>query len=89
MKIDTVVTLDGQDKYYLADEYIENGIKFFIANKLDENSELTDETCIFSEETDETGVYLDEVDDEEVKERLLAIFASNFVAEVDALPEEA
>jgi hypothetical protein len=85
MKVETIVTLEGTDKYYLADETIQNGIQYFLATKLTENDELGDESCIFEVIPDGEDFYLDEVKEAKLKNFLTAVFTSNFISEVDEM----
>lgn len=78
MKKDTIVTLDEQDKWYLSDETSQNGNKYFLALKVDENEKPLDESKIFMEEIDGDDIYLVEVEDEETLKYLGAVFISNF-----------
>ncbi len=89
MKLDTIVTLEGNEKYYLADETVQNGIKYFLANKLDENEEITTEACIFEEIKDGEDFYLDEVTDAEKMKYLTAVFTSNLINDIEEIKEEA
>lgn len=89
MKLDTVVTLEGNEKYYLADETVQNDTKYFLANKLDENDEISIESCIFEEIKDGEDFYLDEVLDQSKIKYLTAVFTSNLISDIDELKEEA
>lgn len=88
MKLDTVVTLEGNEKYYLADETIQNDVKYFLANKLDEKDGISTEACIFEEIKDGDDFYLDEVTDVDKVKYLTAVFTSNLISDIDELKEE-
>ncbi len=87
MKLDTVVTLEGNEKYYLVDETIQNDKKYFLANKLDDNEEITIESCIFEEIKDGEDYYLDEIVDENIIKYLTTVFTSNLISDIDELKE--
>ncbi len=88
MKTDTVITLDGIDRYYLADETIQNGIKYFLATKVDEENDLTTESCIFEEIIQDEKPYVREVNDEHIIKYITAVFTTNIVSDVEAEKEE-
>ncbi len=88
MKLDTVVTLEGNEKYYLADETIQNDVKYFLANKLDEDEELTIESCIFEEIQEGEDFYLEEIEDIDKLKYLNTVFTSNLISDLDELKEE-
>jgi len=85
MTLETIVTLEDGERYYLADETVQNGIKYFLANKLDGEDNLTEESFIFQETVDGADTYLDLVEDETVSNYIAAVFTANFVSEVDEM----
>ena len=99
MEKDTTVTLDGKERWYLSDETEQNGIKYFLALKMDENDEptlklnedgeLSEESRIFQEKVEGEKTYLVEVTDSEKLKYLVAIFITNFSTMVDELNEQA
>ncbi|NLL02019.1 MAG: hypothetical protein GX265_03255 [Mollicutes bacterium] len=89
MQLDSIVTLEDNEKYYLADETVQNGIKYFLANKLDETEEITTEAYIFEEIKDGEDFYLDEVTDVEKMKYLTAVFTSNLINDMEEMKEEA
>ncbi|MDD2208672.1 MAG: hypothetical protein PHG03_01855 [Bacilli bacterium] len=90
MEIDTIVTLEGNEKYYLADVTIQNDVKYFLANKLDEKEELTKESCIFEEVKDGDEIYLDEVLDQTKLKYITTVFTSSLISDLeDEINEEA
>ena len=89
MELDTIVTLEGNEKYYLADETIQNDVKYFLANKLDDNEEVTTESCIFEEIKEGEDIYLDEVLDVTKIKYLTTVFTSNLISDLEEMNEEA
>jgi hypothetical protein len=87
MEINTIVTLEDNSKYYLADETYQNGKKYFLGNKLDENEEPTDVSEIFEENLENGDTYLDIIDDPELLKSLGTIFTANFSNMVDETEE--
>ncbi|MDD4187553.1 MAG: hypothetical protein PHX04_02145 [Bacilli bacterium] len=83
MEIDTIVTLEEKEKYYLADMTIQNDVKYFLANKLDDNEDLMKESCIFEEVLDGDDIYLDEVLDINKIKYLTTIFTSNLISDLE------
>ena len=83
MKLETIVTLEDGAKYYLADETVHEDKKYFLANKLDENDDLTDKSVIFEELTQNGEVFVDEVTNDKLINYLAAIFTANFIEAVD------
>ncbi|MDD2505345.1 MAG: hypothetical protein PHF21_03635 [Bacilli bacterium] len=88
MKLDTVVTLEGNEKYYLADKTIQNDKTYFLANKLDQNEEISIESCIFEEIKNDEDYYLDEIVDVDKVKYLTAVFTSNLISDIDELKED-
>lgn len=78
MKVDTIVEMENGENFYIADETVQNGIKYYLANKVDENDEPTTDTKIFKETLDGNDIYLDVVKDESELNYLGAIFLANF-----------
>ena len=64
MKVDTIVEMENGENFYIADETVQNGVKYYLANKVDENDEPTTDTKIFKETLDGNDIYLDVVKDE-------------------------
>ena len=80
MNIDTVVTLEDNNKYFLADQVINDNIKYFLANLLDENEEMTEKSMIFKETINEDGKsFLEEVNDQNLNNLLIAMFANSLI----------
>lgn len=78
MEVGLVVELDGNERYYLTDETIQGGNKFYLATKVDENNDFLVETAIFLEEKENDEYFLTEVKRGELFDKLFAIFLINF-----------
>ena len=78
MKVDTIVEMENRETFYIADETVPTGVKYYLANKVDENDEPTTDTKIFKETLDGNDIYLDVVKDESELNYLGAIFLANF-----------
>jgi len=74
---DTIVNLVNGERYQLVEETIQNGIVYYLANKLGNNDALTDTAKIFREYQYEGKYYLDEVKDVEMLEFLSTVYAAN------------
>ena len=83
MHLDTIVTLEGNERFYLADETVQNDVKYFLANKLDDKDELTIDSCIFEEVVEGEDFYLDQVTDEAKIKYLTAVFTSNLISDME------
>lgn len=88
MKIDTVVTLDNNQKYYLTNETEENSNQYFLGVLLDDNNKPTSTGAIFMEENINGKPFLKEVDDDKEYNYLAAIFASDMNEILDTIEEE-
>lgn len=78
MKVDTIVTLDGNERYYLVDKTEQDGKKYFLATKLKEDNTPLEESQIFEEIVEEGTTYLETVADELTYNQLAAIFVTKF-----------
>ena len=83
MKLEHIVTLENQDRYYIAAETTQEGKKYFLANKLDDNDDMTDSSLIFEEMVQGEDIYVDEVKDEKLISYLTVIFTSDFIETVE------
>jgi len=64
LKINTIITLENNEKYVLLNETMYGGANYFLGMGLDNNLEvLADKVKIFEEVVDGTDVYVDEVKD--------------------------
>ena len=78
MKVDTIVTLDGNERYYLVDKTEQDGKTDFLATKLKEDNTPLEESQIFEEIVEEGTTYLETVADELTYNQLAAIFVTKF-----------
>ena len=88
MKLETIVTLEDNGRYYIADETVLEGKKYFLANILNENDDLSDKSVIFEEIIRDEEVFVDEVKDDKLASYLATIFTANFIEKVDEAEEE-
>ena len=85
MQVGMIVTLDGKTKYFLADETVQAGIKYFLANKLDEKENLTENSDILKETKNGDDTFLNSVEDKELFSYLSAVFTANLIEKVDEM----
>ena len=78
MKVDTIVTLDGNERYYLVDKTEQDGKTYVLATKLKEDNTPLEESQIFEEIVEEGTTYLETVADELTYNQLAAIFVTKF-----------
>ncbi len=83
MRVNTIVEMYNGENFYIADETLQNGVKYYLANKVDENDEPTEESKIFKETLDGNDIYLDVVKDENELNYITAIFLANFSNKLD------
>ncbi|MDD2238890.1 MAG: hypothetical protein PHH51_03315 [Bacilli bacterium] len=83
MKLDTVVELESNKKYYILDETIQNDKKYFLATKLDENEEMTAESTIFEENKVGEDFFLKEVTDDKTARYILSVFTTTLINEIE------
>ena len=88
MRLETIVTLEDGYRYYLTDETVQNGIKYFLANRLDDNNELTEDSFIFEETIKDGDSYLYVVTDQQMVNYITAVFTANFISKVEENPGE-
>ncbi|MDD2409522.1 MAG: hypothetical protein PHD03_02240 [Bacilli bacterium] len=88
MKLDTIVELEGNKKYYILDETIQNDKKYFLATKLDENEEMTDESIIFEENKVGEDFFLKEVTEESTAKYILSVFTTTLINEIETEKKE-
>ena len=83
--INSVVTLEDNEKWYLSDETEQNGVKYYLGVKLDDKEEPTNQSRIFMEEKEGEDTFLTEVEDQQIINYLSAIFASKYNDKLDEL----
>ena len=74
MKKGQIITLDDNEKYLLLLDTIQEGHKFFYANKLTADEKNTSDFEIFEETIEDGDTYMEIVEDDEVKEFLVKVF---------------
>ena len=79
MKIGQIITLDDNEKYLLLLDTIQEGHKFFYANKLNQNEENTNDYEIFEEVKEDNDTFMEIVEDEEVKNFLINVFTVDMI----------
>ncbi len=88
MKIDTIIKLENNKKYHLIDETIQDDIKYFLANELDENENITDKSVIFKETIQDGHSHLKEVQDEKIGKFILSVFTTTLINELEEEKKE-
>ncbi len=83
MKLDTIVELEDNQKYYVVDETFQNNKKYFLVTRLDENEKITTESVIFEENKVNNDIFLKEVKDKEIEKDILSIFTSSLIKELE------
>ena len=83
MKLDTIVKLDDDRKYYILDETIQNDKKYFLATKLDEKDEMTDISVIFEEKKINEEIFLKEVTNQDILKYIMSVFTTTLIKEID------
>lgn len=78
MRVNTIVEMHNGENFYIADETLQNGVKYYLANKVDENDVPTEESKIFKETLEGNDIYLDVVKDEGELNYITAVFLANF-----------
>lgn len=78
MKVDMIVTLKDNKRYILVDESIQNGKKYFLGTRIDEDGKPVAESEIFEELLSNNETYLLPVEDKDVFNTLTAVFISKF-----------
>ncbi len=61
LEINTIITLENNEKYQIINENLYNGKKYFLANNINSNTET-----IFDEELEGLDIYVREVLDKEM-----------------------
>lgn len=79
MKKGQIITLEDNEKYLLLLDTIQEGHKFFYANKLTNDEQTTNEYEIFEETQENDETFMEIVDDDEVKEFLTKVFTVDMI----------
>ena len=82
------ITLASNVKWYICDETLHNGNTYYLALKLDEKNEPSDESKIFRRVEKNNKVYLsDKISEEEFK-YLTAVFVTDFNSQANEIINE-
>ena len=82
------ITLDNNEKWFICDETIQNGDTYYLAVKLDDNNEVSDESKIFKAVKKDNKVFFDDKIDENIYKYLTAIFITDFNNNLDQIKED-
>ena len=85
--LNSVITLDNNQKWYITDETEQGNDKFYLAVKLDENNNPDAESKIFKEVKANGKVFLDDQIDAETYQYLSAIFITNYSNKSDEIAD--
>jgi len=88
MNIETIVTLEDNERYYLVDETVVQGTKYFLANMLDDKDNLTDKSVIFEEKKEGDDIFVDVVKEQKLFNYITALFTASFIEKVNELEDE-
>lgn len=78
MEKNTIFEMENGQNFFVADETVQNGIKYYLVNKADENDDPLPESLILMETKKGNNVYFDIVKDESTLNYLGAIFLANY-----------
>ncbi len=87
MKINTIVTINDQNKYYLTDYTEQNDKKYFLGTKVDNENNLLMDSTIFEEKSKDNKYFLTEVEQGDLYNYLSSIFTANVNEIVDNMEE--
>ncbi len=79
MKKGQIITLEDNEKYLLLMDTMQEGHKFFYANKLTPDEKTTSEYEYFEETVEGEDTYMEIVMDEEIKEFLHTVFTTDLL----------
>lgn len=68
LEINTIITLENNEKYQIINENLYNGKKYFLANNINSNTET-----IFEEELEGLDIYVREVLDKEMYGSIISL----------------
>ena len=78
MEVDTIITLEDNEKFVLLDKVELENANYFLALKLTEDEEPTKQYEIFEEEIEDGESYMSIVEDATLKETLMVNFTLNY-----------
>ena len=79
MKTGQIIELDDNSKYLLLMDTVQEGHKFFYANKLTDDNKTTGEYEYFEETTEDGNTYMETILDEEIREFLHTVFTTDLL----------
>lgn len=80
MKTGQIIELDDNSKYLLLMDTMQEGHKFFYANKLTDDNKTTKEYEYFEETTEDDGsTYMETILDEDIREFLHTVFTTDLL----------
>ncbi len=81
-----IVTLDENERWYMCEETIQNGNKYYLGLEMDGDEPSEDaKSCIFKEEKEGENTYLVEETDMEIFRFITSVFAKKLLEAVDDL----
>ena len=81
-----VVTLDETERWYICEETVQNGNKYYLGLELAGNEPTEDsKSCIFKEEKEGNNIYLVEETDPEIFKYITSVFIKRLMEAVDNL----
>ena len=87
MKVNSVITIEGDINCLLLEETDYENAKYFLATILDDNEEPSDESVIFKEVVENDEVYVEQVNDPELIAKLSEKFTESLDKLITELPD--
>jgi len=88
MEIDTIITLEDNEKFLLLDKVELENANYFLALKLTDDEQPTKQYEIFEEEIEDGDSYMSIVEDKNIKEALMVNFTLNYEEYIENYQEE-
>ena len=79
MKTGQIIELDDNSKYLLLMDTVQEGHKFFDANKITDDNKTTMEYEYFEETTEDGNTYMETILDEDIREFLHTVFTTDLL----------
>lgn len=75
LSIDTIITLENQEKYVVLNETFYEGNKYFMVTGIDENKQIIPEkVAIFKEKVEGLDTYIVKIENQELIAKLTQVF---------------
>lgn len=75
LSIDTIITLENQEKYVVLNETFYEGNKYFMVTGIDENKQVIPEkVAIFKEKVEGLDTYIVKIENQELIAKLTQVF---------------